>query len=87
MYLENSKCGKGGTNLTVDFGDLVTQPRIIDTEQGSKNQDVNINDNAFLPLLHHHKRFVPYQESEKAFFKEKPEILAFPHLSRYDIFI
>lgn len=48
MYLENFKCGKGDTNLSVDFGDLVTQPRKIDAEQGSKNQNVNISDNIFL---------------------------------------
>lgn len=35
---------KGSTNLSIDFSDLETQPRMIDAKQGSENQDVNIND-------------------------------------------
>lgn len=35
---------KGSTNLSIDFSDLEIQPRMIDAKQGSKNQDVNIND-------------------------------------------
>ena len=36
--MENSKHGKGGTNLSVDYGDLVIEPRMTDAEQGSKSE-------------------------------------------------
>lgn len=39
---------KGGTNLSIDFGDLETQSKMIDAEQGSKNQNVNNNENVCL---------------------------------------
>lgn len=87
--MKNSKCGKWGPYLSIDFGDAGTQPRMIETEQGSTNQNVNIEDKAFLftstrDLSHIKKR--KEKKKELFFKKEKHEILTFPHLPGYDIF-
>lgn len=85
--MENSRCAKGGANLSIDFGVLETQPRMIDAEQGSKNQNVNISENVCLFFTIRRGLFYIEKARKLFFFKEKHEIRTFPHLSKYDIFI